>query len=142
MLAVTAAVTSVTPVGVFADTGTGCSSSATLAAGQTAQCSFPFAGALSSGWYSSYLGGSSSGTAGAVSFRLEADGPSGTRQVLLHCESGAVANGGGGCGVSESASDAAVPPGSTVYCVAEGVAATTVNVGFECTSGTDRKSVV
>ena len=120
------------PGTVHADTGTGCSGTATLAAGQTAQCSFTFIGPNSSGWWTWDVGGYNWTATGSVArFSLEAPGgPLGTRQVLGDCE--AV---DGGC-VQGTASDGApVPSGTVVFCIAENFGPVTATVNWGCHSG-------
>jgi len=120
------------PGAVLADTGTGCSGSATLAAGQTAQCSFTFIGPNSSGSWTWGVGGSNWSTTGdAAEFRLEAPGgPLGTIQDLGDCESV-----DGACGEGSSSDAAPVPSGTVVACVAENFGPVTATVSWSCASG-------
>ena len=122
------------PVAVHASTGTGCQGTFTLSAGQTAQCSFVYAGPGSSGWWTDDAGGWVSGTAAVAQFRLQAAGTLGATQILDHCEAVSITF-GGACVSGTTSSGPPVPVGTVVLCVVEVVGPGVASGSYSCDSG-------
>lgn len=117
------------PSGVLADTGTGCQGTYSLAAGQTAQCSFVYSGPGSDGEFSDFAGVSVLGGPTVVQVRLQ----TAVTDVLDHCE--AVSAGFGGCGTSTGRNEAPEAPGTVVFCVVENLGPNPASGRFSCSSG-------
>lgn len=131
--AVAAGMAVAAPVAVHASTGTGCQGTFTLSAGQTAQCSFVYAGPDSSGAWTDDTAGVVFGTATVAHFRLQAPGTLGTPQVLDHCETVSVTFGGCVSGTTSSGPPVAV--GTVVVCIVEVVGPGVASGSYRCDSG-------